>query len=329
MSENSVTVIGAGITGPTTALVLAQKGYSVTVREQRPPNALFSTGIIGVTQDNWDALSDHGVTLQSGELLNRTYRDYETGITQSPFRLIVWTDLHDSITQAAINSGVHVHYNVPPIPPDEINDQYVIDAGGIVSAARRKLPRIYLGSIIYRGISSLHTPEGFTTYKLPHKRGFLDIGDTHNGAAWAFGVRRPQPEHFRTTVADGPPEEVNELPEEFQDIIRATPRIMSLPQAGWTVATTIHNDEWTRFTLGDANGPVRPITTAGANLAIQAGLESPLLLHGSENVAASLLRRRSYALALGLRLTGPEIGGLLEDPNFYADQDAMYEDGLR
>ena len=37
-------------------------------------------------------------------------------------------------------------------------------------------------------------------------------------------------------------------------------------------------------------------------------------------------RQRAFALQLGLTLTGPEIGGHIEDPEFDATQAALYGD---
>jgi hypothetical protein len=319
----TVAITGAGLTGPAAALTLARAGYEVTVTEQRPAGELHSAGILGITWANWAALETAGVDLSAG-LPGNVYRDYVLGKShRSPFRLIVWTDLHNAMVEAARRAGVIFRFGTVAHPGQGDAD-YDIDAGGIVSAARRHLPSTYLGSFIYRGISPLNTAENFTTVKLPNKQGFLDIGHTANGAGWAFGVRRPAPDHFRTTFTDTPPPEVDGLPDQFRTIVRATQTIMVLPQSGWTVAPTLHDSAWRQFTLGDANGPVRPITTSGANLAIQAGLHSPDLLAGSDDVGTSLLRRRAWALDLGLRLRGPEIGGTLEDPDFRRNQRALY-----
>lgn len=325
-TKPQTTIIGAGLTGPTAALTLARAGHDVTVMEQRPAGSLHSNGIMGIVPAHWQMLTGAGVDLAPYELDN-TYRDYELGTVRSPFRLIVWTDLHNAITRTATDAGARFEFETPAIHADHVMGDYVINAGGIVTAARRHLPRTYLGSIIYRGISTLNTPESFTTYKLPGKRGFLDIGQTRAGGSWAFGVRRPEPSQFRTTFTSTPPAEAGDLPAEFRRVVQATPEIMVLPQAGWQIADTCHDVAWQRFTLGDANGPVRPITTSGANLAIRDGLSAGTLLKGSEALARAMLARRAYAIDLGLRLTGPEIGGTLEDHEFAANQLAMYGDG--
>ncbi len=324
----TIGIIGAGLTGPTAALWLAQSGHDVTVYEQRPSDALHSTGILGITPHVWRALTDAGVNLAASELATPAiYRDVVLDVTaESPFRLIVWTDLHNAITQTAWQAGANFRFQVMPVTPARVKADYVIDAGGIVSAARRKLPSEYIGSVIYRGISTVDTPESFTTYKLPGKAGFLDLGQTHSGAAWAFGVRRPQPAHLRTTFTDIPPREAEQLPAEFRRVVMATPHMMVLPQASWHVAPTMHDAAWRKFSLGDANGPVRPITTSGANLGIIAGMSAPSLMAGNDGLASTLLARRAYALNLGLRLTGPEIGGYVEDPGYDANQRALYGD---
>ena len=321
---STITIVGAGIAGPMTALTLARAGHKVTVYEQRESDALYSAGLLGITQENWAMLAANEVNL-ARELPNRRYREYGVGVAMSPYRWIIWTDLHNTLTRAAMSAGAKFHFraiaNAATMPGD-----YVIDAGGIVSAAHRGLAREYLGSIIYRGLSDLPTREAFTTVKLPNKAGFLDIGQTLDGEAfWAMGVRRPAPEHLATTFTDVPPSEVADLPRQFRRVVMATRQIMVLPQSKWAVADTLHDPAWRHLSLGDANGPVRPITTSGANLALQAGSRVTDLLAGSEALAAELLRRRAYAIDLGLRLRGPEIGGTLEDPDYARNHAALYE----
>lgn len=320
---STVKIIGAGITGPMAALTLARAGHAVTVFEQRPADALHSAGILGITEQNWRLLQKYGVSLHRA-LPDRTYRDVGQGMAQSPFHLIVWTDLHNAITDAAMDAGATFHYKTRA-DVAHVRADYVFDAGGIVSAARRKLPNRYIGSFIYRGISERKFGEAFTTYKLPNKQGFIDIGHTYEGhGSWAMGVRRPQPEHFGTTFTDKPPAEAGMLPREYYRVVHATPEIMVLPQSSWTVAPALNNPQWTRFTIGDANGPVRPITTSGANLGLQAGIRTVALMIGSAPTAAAMLRHRAYAIELGLRLKGPEIGGTLEDPNYAITQSGLY-----
>src|SRR5260370_1051740 len=52
-TTTAVSVIGGAIAGPAAALRLATLGHEVTVYEQRPADALFSAGILGITPGNW------------------------------------------------------------------------------------------------------------------------------------------------------------------------------------------------------------------------------------------------------------------------------------
>lgn len=326
MSAN-VSIIGAGITGPTAALALAHAGHNVTVYEQRPDNGLHSNGLLGVTERNWAMLKAHDVDL-SREILNRTYRDYELGVIQSPFRWIIWTDLHNAITAAAKDAGARFVFNTRA-DAATLPAEYMIDAGGVVSAARRRLENYYLGQTLYRGTSPLLTTEPFTTYKMPNKVGFLDIGRTFdNRSWWVLGIRRPAPAHHGTTFTNQVPPEIDSCPEEFRAVVKATKEVMVLPQYIWTAPSTMHDASWSRFTLGDANGSVRALTTSGANLGVQGGFMTPLLItdnrHVIETLTAAELHRRAFALHLGITLRGPEIGATLEDPDFAHNQSVLY-----
>lgn len=322
---STVGIIGAGITGPAAALALAHDGHQVTVYEQRPRDGLHSNGLLGITERHWAALRKLGVDL-SPELPDRTYREVGVGSAHSPFRFIIWTDMHNALTAAAEQAGARFMFG-ERAGAEAMSAQCVIDAGGVVTAAKRGLPNYYLGQTLYRGTSPLPVGEAFVTYKMPGKAGFLDIGRTPgNRAWWVLGVKRPAPAHHGTTFTDQVPAEIENCPEEYRGIVKATREIMVLPQYVWTPPHSIHDGA--RFTLGDANGAVRALTTSGANLGIQAGLMSPLLVDGDPctvNMAcALLLQRRAFALRLGVLLRGPEIGGTMEDPDFTRTQAMLY-----
>jgi hypothetical protein len=85
----------------------------------------------------------------------------------------------------------------------------------------------------------------------------------------------------------------------------------------WQVPYVAHDKTYRHFIRGDANGPVRPVTTSGANLAVEAGLLAPVIFQGTRteiNAAeTSLLDRRRYDIQLGRELQNPEIGGQSTD----------------
>lgn len=338
-TPQTVAIVGAGIAGPSAALALANAGYSVTVMDMRPQDSLKSTGILGMRHGNCRQLVSHGVDLSS-QLPGRIYHDYSGGHTRAtttPFALFAWTDLHDAIVAAGIARGVKYRFETPVQSgwhPDldggyrHLSADITIDAGGVASAAKHLASR-YIDQWIYRGISPIHTRDAFSTFKDPTHHVFCDIGETRYGTAVAFGVERPAPEYPGTSYTDTPPPETDLLPAEFQRIVRAIRPIQVLPQYVWTPPGTIHSADWSHFTLGDANGAVRPLTTSGANLAVQAGLAAPALIGRDAALASQLLAERAYALRIGQpgMLDGPQIGGYLEDPSFYAHQHGLYMPG--
>lgn len=337
--QKSVAIVGAGLTGPTAALALANSGYKVTVFDQRPESALYSTGIVGIRRGNCRNLENSGADL-SAKLPGKVYHDYSYGATRAtrtPFNLFAWTDLHNAIVHAAMNAGVTFRYETPVQEgwhPEldggyrHLAADYTIDAGGLTSAAKHLRGR-YIHQIIYRGISPVHTRDAFSTFKMPERHVFCDIGETTYGTAVAFGVQRPMPANLGSSWKDEIPPECDLLPAKFQRIVRAIHPMQLLPQSVWSPPDTIHNEAWDHFTLGDANGPVRPLTTSGANLALQAGMAAPELLSGNEMRAAEILSERAYALKLGEpgTLNGPQIGAYLEDPHFWVHQHGLYSEG--
>ena len=139
--QKSVAIVGAGLTGPTAALALANSGFKVTVFDQRPESALYSTGIVGIRRGNCRNLASQGVDL-STRLKGKVYHDYsygETRLTRTPFYLFAWTDLHNAIVHAAMDAGAVFRYETPVQSnwhPDldggyrHLNADFTIDAGG-------------------------------------------------------------------------------------------------------------------------------------------------------------------------------------------------------
>lgn len=329
----TVSIIGAGITGPAAALTLAKAGHDVTVYEQRPADALYSAGILGVTDGNWSRLSREGVPMDMVELPN-DFRDYSTmpaGIKDmSPFRYVAWVDLHTLLTRTAMEYGAKFRFETRA-DASKMDTEYVFDAGGIWSASKR-LQSTYSGYAIYRGTSRIDISDGFIVYHdVPS--GYFTAGHTRYGASWAFFLPRYEPMHHRTVSTAHVPSEVRYLPKELRRIVQATPDMIVSFMSDWDVPHTFHDSTWRHFTIGDANGPVRPVTTSGANLAVIVGMEADRLITGTRDeitgIEQSLLERRRYDIALGQALEGPEIGGRAEDDNFRMHHNALFLDGER
>lgn len=328
---SSVKIVGAAITGPATALTLAANGHDVTVYEQRPAAALFSAGILGITHGNWNALTRAGVPMASVELPNK-FRDYSSPdvYTDSPFRYIAWTDLHNVLTQTAQAYGARFMFG-HRVDADRLQADYVMDAGGIFSASKRLASR-YSGFAIYRGTSQVDTFDDFVVYH-GWPAGYFTMGHTTYGAAWAMFLPRPEPMHHRTVGLTMPPPETDTLPAEFARVVKATPDMIVSYMSDWDVPHTFADATYRRFTLGDANGPVRPVTTSGANLAVMSGMDSEILVSGSRRAIRALERtdldRRRYDIALGQMLEGPEIGGSAQDALYVMHHNALFQAGRR
>jgi hypothetical protein len=124
------------------------------------------------------------------------------------------------------------------------------------------------------------------------------------------------------------PREISALPEEFRTVVEATPVISVSPMSDWHVPHHMHDGDYRVFTVGDVNGPVRPVTTSGANLAVMEGLSVNHLVGADPYTVLSagtdILARREYDLELGKILEGPEIGGTAEDVDYYQHHVALF-----
>jgi 2-polyprenyl-6-methoxyphenol hydroxylase-like FAD-dependent oxidoreductase len=327
-----IAIVGAGITGPATAFTLARNGHSVHVHEQRPESGLYSAGVLGITEGNWHRLIQAGVPVQRYQLRNRfrLYGETTSHPLTSPFRYIAWIDLHSALTETAREYGARFRFG-RRVDPAALFAEYVIDAGGIFSASRR-LTSTYTGFAIYRGLSHLDSADDFVVYDLPID-GYYTQSHTAYGAVWALFVPRDEPQHHRTVITTTPPAETDSLPAEFAEVIRATDAPLVSYMSDWDVPTIAHDESYTRFTRGDANGPVRPVTTSGANLAVMAGLAAEVMITGTrtqlDRAERSLLRRRRYDMRLGQMLQNPEIGGASTDALYTLHHNTLFLAGER
>jgi 2-polyprenyl-6-methoxyphenol hydroxylase-like FAD-dependent oxidoreductase len=327
-TTSSTVVIGAAITGPSAALKLAMMGHDVTVYEARPEDDLASAGILGITHGNWQLARDHGVDVDRFELTN-WFRDYSAAErVRSPFRYITWTGLHRALVNAGQVNGVRYQFGQHITPEEMPASTLVVDATGVAGAARRDLPHHYSGTTIYRGLAvGQYIGESFVTFHGNQQAGeYLTIGDTPTGAFWAYFVPRAHMTNLRTVKMNRAPAELRHLPGEFRPIIRATREVFRTPISDWVVPGRMATSDLCRFTVGDVNGPVRPVTTSGANLAMMEGLAMDDLLdpYHTQDTQAMMLQRRQYDLDLGRRLDGPEIGGVAEDVMYAQHHRALF-----
>ena len=181
-----------------------------------------------------------------------------------------WVGLHSALVEAAQSLGVRFTFNRHISEPRDL-DGTVVDATGVFGASRRRLPHRYSGFTIYRGLSSLRSPYNFATYRPGDGNTYLTMGDSPDGASWAYFLPRPEPKHLRTHNSSRLPREVRDLPEEFRTVAEATPTIAVSPMSDWHVPAHMHDGDYRVFTVGDVDGPVRPVTTSGANLAVMEG----------------------------------------------------------
>jgi 2-polyprenyl-6-methoxyphenol hydroxylase-like FAD-dependent oxidoreductase len=325
-----IAIVGAGITGPAAALTLARAGHTVHVYEQRPESGLYSAGVLGITEGNWHRLILAGLPVQSYELSNgfRLYGETTPHPLTSPFRYIAWVDLHKILTDTARSYGARFRFG-RRVDPAALFAEYVIDAGGIFSASRRLVSH-YSGFAIFRGLSHLDSQDDFVVFDLPE--GYYTQSRTAYGAVWALFVSRDEPMHHRTVVTTQPPAETDLLPAEFAQVVRATDAPIVSYMSDWDVPTVAHDESYTRFTRGDANGPVRPVTTSGANLALMAGRQAGLITGSRAEIdrsERSLLRRRRYDIRLGQTLQNPEIGGASTDALYTLHHNTLFLAGER
>lgn len=296
----SVQIIGAGISGPTAALILARLGHNVTVYERRSETALRSPGILGITESNWQELTSHGVTMAD---LPNWFTDYATGKTnRSEYRYITWTDLHDALVNAARKAGANFRFSTEaPITNDEI----VINAAGVGYAAKVGTPH-YSGYIVIRGLSPAMADTSWTTvhgYSYSGKWLF-NVGDTLDGASFAFYVHRRNLTEFKTRTTTEVPGETSALPPEFARIVASTPEFQIAPISDWDVPENLRNAKG--WTIGDANGAMRPHTSMGANLGIREALSLGFLMSGY--FEKSLIGDRKFEHARGIRLGNLHMG---------------------
>ena len=136
-------IIGAGIAGPMAAVTLAASGYQVDAYDSRAAADLRSDGVLGITHASWDVLINSGAQgVVTRQLPNGGDSDYH---------YIVWTDLHTSLVERAVELGAVFHYG-ETLTDEESDADVTVRSTGVGSARQVSHPK-YSGYVIVRGLA--------------------------------------------------------------------------------------------------------------------------------------------------------------------------------
>lgn len=288
-----VNVIGAGIAGPATALHLATKGHDVTVHERRSQNDLWASSSIGVTTENIQAVENLGARdmpyLPAGSHAISATVNGCCDITQfrdnwtTKYNIVVWGELHQALVDAGERAGVTYRWRVNGDIPDA---DLVVHAKGVRYAAHHS--QFTPAYSVFRGTRYTDAEHGWLAVHSEDKRFVLNVGTTPGQQAWMFYVHEGDTPPLRTEVVTGErltwmrEQAALHIPEQWRETILATRGpVQASPVGDWTLpkmawwngadygGTGVHVD------IGDAIIPLRPHTTAGANVGIQDGLTLP------------------------------------------------------
>jgi 2-polyprenyl-6-methoxyphenol hydroxylase-like FAD-dependent oxidoreductase len=279
-------ISGAGITGPVAALALIHTGHSVTVHERRQRHEIFSTGVIGITEENCDLLTPYGVDLNSIALDNMYYEWSTDGVSSWRFtteKFVVWTHIHTLLTEAAESHGARFAFG-SKLPGHGTR----VHASGLGYARSRGLkptPRY----LVYRGVSAVNTDFAWLSLNDPDQRFSFKLAHTPLGAAWELYVHRTEIPHTSQPQNELPPE-CAELPKQFRQITDATVELATSPISDWEIASKYITDDG--ITIGDANGGLRPHSGMGANRGIAEAIAVPALLDGDVTLESQLVAQR-------------------------------------
>lgn len=311
-------VIGAGLAGPAAALSLARYGYSVRVMERRAPNDLWSDSTIAISTKNMSSLEVLGVAcpyLPAGSKA--------VGVTVTPdmttceldewttkFNIVVWGELHEALVEAGQRAGVTYAWRQNGTIPSA---DLVVHAQGIKYAAHHST--FTYAYQVYRGTIFEDAEPRWMAIHDSQKQFVLNVGSTGRQQTWMLYLHAPQPPVLATEFVAGERRtqlmrQVEEtLPRQFAELItRTRGQIQTSPVGDWTMPKLLHwagadyddPEHVLHVDLGDAVAPVRPHTTAGANLGIAEALSlSQLPLH--QWVERSRIHR-AYEIENGKRL---------------------------
>ena len=288
-------IIGAGIAGPMAAITLAESGCEVDAYDSRAAADLRSDGVLGITHEAWSVLMEHQVGgVVTRQLPNGGDADYH---------YIVWTDLHTSLVERAVELGATFHYG-ETLTDEESTADLTIRSTGVGSARQVSHPR-YSGYVIVRGLAYQFSGSAWTSLRSESEGGpwLFSAGDTRDGSSIEFFVPRKDVT-LRTTYSSEPPLEAARLPLRWRRLVETVPTFQIAPMSDWDVPEHMINasGDHTVIRIGDANGQLRPQTSMGANLAILEGANLDLLMDLSPEAEATRLADRREQYAAGIKI---------------------------
>lgn len=295
---STVSVIGAGISGPAAALALADAGHCVTLYERRHESEISSYGIIGITHANIAALESHGVDMASAELPS-FFTNWNDGKPETlPFLeegFYQWSDVHRVIMDAVKRKGVQCKFSTVR----ETEDTHTVQATGVGYAAWSGLRARYTGHVVYQGLSAVDTEFSWLNVNDDRKRFALKLAHNPMGkAVWELFVHRDAPA-MRSVDADprNLPFECELLPAFCRDILAHTEKLAVRPISDWQISPAMVRNNC--ITIGDANGAMRPQSAMGANLGINEAMCVPYIVNrphnSTETVKALVSERRKFS----------------------------------
>lgn len=288
-------IIGAGIAGPMAAITLASHGCEVHAYDNRAAADLRSDGVLGITHASWDVLIRYGVQgVVTRQLPNGGDSDYH---------YIVWTDLHTSLVERAVELGAVFHYG-ETLTDEESDADVTVRATGVGSARQVSHPR-YSGYVIVRGLAYQFSGSAWTSLRSESEAGpwLFSAGDTRDGSSIEFFVPRKDVT-LRTTYSSEPPVEASRLPLRWKRLVETVPTFQMAPMSDWDVPEYMINPSVQRplIRIGDANGQLRPQTSMGANLAILEGSDVDLLVNWSQAAESARLADRRVQYDAGIKI---------------------------
>lgn len=291
-----ITVVGAGISGPATALAFQRLGYCVTVREARSKVESTSGGVLGITPQSMSMLTGF-LGVLPGELMRYsesdviTYRVINGQVVDNRLshydgHYVTWQDLHDALTRRlSVSYGDRV---------TEMPDGPVVWADGIGSLGRRTFDSArkfhYAGYSVFRGIKPSDQGNNLWHSFVDKGNFVFNRGRTHyNGGVqtdWALFMPWPEGEFRRHIMNIGPGirsvlfnKVAALMPPAEANTVMTTPVISASAIGDWDIPSRLYFGR-DHMLVGDSVATMRPHTSMGANLGIVEGVSLALRQHG-------------------------------------------------